>query len=218
MPASALLTSQSISPSFRDLHNVNGLTTHGLLASFLAFGGNEMLPYAPWRATWPSLPDFEDSMPILWPKILRGALHCKCDSEVCKGDFFPLPPAIGGQWATSATKATYCPESRLLHKQEQKLKKAWAIISRIFPNSSFETYAYNWLLVNTRSFYYELPGLKTQPAREDRMVLCPLVDYFNHADRGCAVTFDENGFTVTSDRSYGSAEIGTDHARRLIDV
>ena len=92
----------------------------------------------------------------------------------------------------------------LLRKQEQKLKKDWSVISTIFPNSTFEAYAYNWLIVNTRSFYYELPSLKVQPAREDRMVLCPFADYFNHADRGCEVSFDESGYTVTSDRNYGS--------------
>lgn len=42
---------------------------------------------------------------------------------------------------------------------------------------------YYWLLVNTRTFYHERPGMKkAKTAREDRMALCPFADYFNHAD------------------------------------
>ncbi len=85
------------------------------------------------------------------------------------------------------------------------MKKDWAIVSKTFPNSTLEKYTYHWLIINTRSFYYELLGAKIQPARKDRMVLCPFVDYFNHADHGCNVSFDQTGFTVTSDRDYGSA-------------
>ena len=83
--------------------------------------------------------------------------------------------------------------------------KDWAVVSKKFPKSSFGKYTYYWLIVNTRSFYYELPGIKAQPARDDRMVLCPFVDYFNHADHGCDVAFDETGYTVTSNRDYSSA-------------
>ena len=217
VPASALLTSQSISPRFRGLHNGYGLTIHGLLASFLAFGGKEMDPYATWRATWPSFADFQDSMPILWPLKLRESLPCKRSHESCKGKFFPLPPAIGSQWATTAKDPTRSSISGLLAKQEEKMKKDWAIISKLFPNSTFEIYAYTWLIINTRSFYYELADLNVQAAREDRMVLCPFIDYFNHADHGCDVAFDEGGFTVTSDRNYGSAALLMSMwARRLI--
>ena len=166
-----------------------------------------MLPYAPWQATWPSLADFQGSMPILWPLKLRESLPCKRSDGTCTGHIFPMPPAIGARWGTRAVSAKQSSQPGLLDKQEKKLKKDWAIVSKIFPNSTFEEYAYRWCIINTRSFYYELPGTKVQPAQEDRMVLCPFVDYFNHADHGCDVAFDETGFTVTSNRSYGSASL-----------
>lgn len=208
VPASALLTIESISPEFRDLHSCKGLTVHGLLASFLAFGADQMLPYAPWKATWPSLADFQGSMPILWPLELRESLLCRRRDGTSTANFFPLPPAIGSRWATSTTGAGQPPNPSLLWKQGKRLERDWAIVSKILPESAhkrYAAYATMWLLVNTRSFYYELPDAKIQPAREDRMVLCPFVDYFNHADQGCDVSFNERGFTVTSGRSYGSA-------------
>ena len=202
MPASALFSIESIPPGFRDVHNSKDLTVHGLLASFLTFGGEDLHPYVPWQATWPSLKDFQGSMPILWPSKFRGSLSCKKGDGTIKATFCPLPPAIGVQRSTSAMKLF---ESSLLVNQEKKLKKDWNVVSEIFPRSSFELYTYYWLIINTRSFYFELPGSKIQPAREDRMVLCPFIDYFNHADHGCEVSFDATGFTVTSDRIYGSA-------------
>ena len=45
-------------------------------------------------------------------------------------------------------------------------------------------YAYHWLIVNTRSFYYYPPGKGTTPDAADCMALCPLADHFNHAARG----------------------------------
>lgn len=98
--------------------------------------------------------------------------------------------------------------SGLLCKQDKKLKKDWAIVSKTLPKSAFEKYVEYvraWLIVSTRCLYYELPRAKVQPAREDRIVLCPFVDYFNHSDQGCDVSFNATGFTVTSDKSYGNA-------------
>ncbi|KLU83264.1 hypothetical protein MAPG_02328 [Magnaporthiopsis poae ATCC 64411] len=68
-------------------------------------------------------------------------------------------------------------------------------------------YRYAWLLANTRTFYYVDPRTAKLP-REDRMVLQPVADLFNHADRdGCAVAFGEDDFTI---RSSGVHEPGAE--------
>jgi hypothetical protein len=96
---------------------------------------------------------------------------------------FLLPPAIGGRWRHIAEFFEPRKDAGLLAKQEQKLKADWKIVSKVFPNKTLEEYTYYWLIVNTRSFYFEVPGT-AEFAHEDRMVLCPFVDYFNHNDHG----------------------------------
>lgn len=38
------------------------------------------------------------------------------------------------------------------------------------------------------------------------MAMNPFADYFNHASRGCAVTFSAQGYAVTADRDYEAGE------------
>ena len=156
-------------------------------------------------------------MPILWPEHLRT--WSQIESNIAPRGFFPLPPAIGGWWASLSTSPYQCQtEKGLLHIQEQKLDRDWAIVSQVFRKADRERYMYNWLLVNTRSFYYDLSHPGEPRVHEDRMVLCPVVDCFNHADQGvscihliiyleadrqCDVMFNEKGFTVCSDKAYG---------------
>lgn len=72
----------------------------------------------------------------------------------------------------------------LLAKQETKFQKDLEIVQQTDPDISVDWYKYCWLIVNTRSFYYELPGLKEQRPKRDCLVMCPFVDLFNHADEG----------------------------------
>ena len=128
-----------------------------------------------------------------------------------------LPRAIAGEWfyLTGVARRS----DGLLAKQRAKLMRDFAHVRSSFPNLSFQSYRYHWLLVNTRSFYYDLlPGEKPA-SQNDCMVLCPFADYFNHADHGvcsirvdikttllifqCNVTFNENGFSIMADREYG---------------
>lgn len=182
MPAAALLTINSISKGFRLAHE--GITVHGLLASFLAFGAVELSPFTPWRETWPSLQELENTMPILWPSIWKTSNCYKSPATVFPRQTWALPPAIGGRWGSGRMSWHTDSSSGLLCQQERKLQEDWAIASRAFPDETLEKYRYYWLLVNTRSFYYELQGANYHQAREDRMVLCPFVDYFNHQDHG----------------------------------
>lgn len=175
---------------FAALHD--GISVHGLLASFLAFGGDENDRCALWKASWPSLQDFRDSMPILWPTYLPEPLEgttIQSDHEAKQRGIpsMPLPPAVGGQWAHDEMLEYSTPELNersLLYRQQKRLDAAWAIVSKIFPERSFDEYVYFWLIVNTRSFYYEFAGAIVPEEHDDRMVLCPFIDYFNHSDHG----------------------------------
>ena len=119
--------------------------------------------------------DFQDSMPILWSYSLGN------DGSLVERPSFPFPPAIGGQWAREISGPS---EAGLLNRQVKKLKADWDIVSSIFPYDKLPQYTYYWLIVNTRSFYFELPEAKNAGSHDDRMVLCPFIDYFNHNDHG----------------------------------
>ncbi|SLM38471.1 SET domain [Lasallia pustulata] len=206
VPVHALLTIDSVRNDFRALHG--DITVHGLLASFLAFSDPEKTsPYAAWRATWPTFKEFEDCMPILWPVEVTKDKHQDGEDGYNFYAFRALPPAIGGAWGS--TRNFYIDwqgKTGLLHKQEEKLKKDWTTVRRVFPDAGIETYTHYWLIVNTRTFYFMPPGVKNEPPQADRMALCPFADYFNHADHGCDVTSDTSGFTITSDRIYEAGE------------
>ena len=222
MPTSALLTVNSIPKRFRALHE--GITVHGLLASFLAFSGSESSHYGPWAATWPSMNELRESMPILWSCKLNQVLHSNGKSGAINRyhEVSPLvlPPAIGGRWQYVSSLSRVSEDVGLLNQQARKFVADWNIVSKVFSDTDWENYAYHWLVVNTRSFYFELPDATNAP-QADRMVMCPFVDYFNHNDHGvslqilvdgtkdaekqCHVTFDPRGYTVISDRAYGNA-------------
>lgn len=131
--------------------------------------------------------DFRLSMPLLWSQyFLGGGLY---DFMISDGQI-PLPPGVGGLW----TEALLKPEDRrtsytscLLTKQRQKLEKDWALTLEALPSASYVEYIYCWLIVNTRSFYCDLSTRLKPLASADRMVLCPFVDYFNHADDGVRI-------------------------------
>ena len=204
MPASALLSIKSVPKSFRAKHG--GITVHGLLASFLAFDMDESGIHGPWKASWPSPEDFKSSMPLLWPPSVRKSLppNKPAHESVC----FPLPPAVGGRWAHPQMRDFWNARNTcLLLKQEKKLNSDWEIVSKLFPDEPFEKYRYYWLIVNTRGFYWEFPGEKLPKRHDDRLVLAPWMDLFNHSDRGCNVSFDKDGYVVTSDRAYGKRKI-----------
>jgi hypothetical protein len=118
------------------------------------------------------------SLPLAWPPTLHP--------------FLP-PPALS-----------------LLKKQLSKFSLDYtAFLSASESHRSIprETYLYNWLLVNTRTFYHETAKTrKLRLPRDDRMVLQPIADLFNHSSAGCSVSFDESRFTITTDRAYAKGE------------
>ena len=181
-----LLSVKTIPEGFRKLHQ--GITVHGLLASFLAFGGGDASRYSHWKNVWPSMQDFQDSMPILWPSFMREPLD-RCGKPCYMSGWrehstFVFPPAIAGRWAQYQMHEFWnVRDTAPMYRQEKKLRTDWDIVSRVFPEKTLPVYTYYWLIVNTRSFYFEVPGTEAGD-HDDHMVLCPFVDYFNHNDHG----------------------------------
>ncbi|ORY60546.1 SET domain-containing protein [Pseudomassariella vexata] len=93
----------------------------------------------------------------------------------------------------------------ILSKQRAKFVRDWAAVSAAFPDLDEETYRHAWLLVNTRTFYYLNPKLRRR-RKEDRMVLQPVADLFNHAETGCNAAFSAVSFVVRADRAYEQGE------------
>lgn len=185
VPLSALLTVNDVPETFRN--KLMPIRVHSLLASFLATGDNTDPAYAPWASTWPAFSEFRESMPLCWPQQGMAALSEELLNEVelKSNAVLPMPPAIE-PCDTRVPNTTYSSDDicGLLPTQRRKLRADWELVSRIIPGTSFEKYLYYWLVINTRSLYYEMPNVKTQPSREDCMVLCPFIDLFNHNDSG----------------------------------
>lgn len=188
VPACVLLSTDVVPEQFKTLHK--GITVHGLLASFLAFGGSGVSHYSVWKASWPSFQELQESMPILWSEVLGESskpLNCTdCNANVENLSSF-LPPSIGGKWRQLTGDSQLQRERGMLSRQAKKLKADWGIVSKVFPDRTLAHFIYHWLIVNTRSFYFD--ALKGEPPEnhDDRMVLCPFVDYFNHQDHGVSV-------------------------------
>ena len=146
---------------------------------------------------------FESCMPLVWPLNVRKNIHL--DQKAHESTCFPLPPAIGGQWAHPQMRdACNSRKTSLLFKQQEKLDSDWAAVSKAFPEASFKDYMYYWLVVNSRGFYWEFPGEVLPENHLDRLVLAPWIDLFNHSDHGCNVSFDEAGYVITSDKAYST--------------
>ena len=164
-----MLTAERIPSSFTGKFP-DGTPTHALYAAFLTNGDLEDLEeFKAWRKTWPSRQDFEDSIPMLWSESLRNC----------------LPPSISSHWHSiqSRDKLQYeTSHQNLLAQQEQRLRTAWDIVVSVFPDIDWEMFSYHWLIVNTRSFFYLMPGQEPPEDRNDAMALLPFADYFNHSD------------------------------------
>lgn len=89
---------------------------------------------------------------------------------------------IGGRWGLSREEESE--GEGLLYDQEKKFRRDWRFVSRVFPGRKLEEYRCGWLLVNTRSLYCDGLGGNRFSTSEERMVLCPFVDLFNHDDHG----------------------------------
>ena len=118
---------------------------------------------------FPTDDDFSACMPLWWSSKNDSINNL-------------LTPAISGSWLDP--KIPSHPLDGLLAKQSAKLMKDFAHVQSILPRVSLEAYRYQWIIVNTRSFFYDLLLGKKSSPRDDCMVMCPFADYFNHADEG----------------------------------
>lgn len=104
----------------------------------------------------------------------------------------------------------------LLTNQCIKLEKDWNDLRTHIPHIPKDLFTYTWLIVNTRTFYWEYPDLpnshprlpkkRKQLTADDCYAMCPFMDYFNHSDIGCDPQADSKGYSVTADRDYKAGE------------
>ncbi|KAH7381565.1 hypothetical protein BKA66DRAFT_441980 [Pyrenochaeta sp. MPI-SDFR-AT-0127] len=104
----------------------------------------------------------------------------------------------------------------LLKNQHAKLEKDWNDLRAHIPSVTKEIFIYTWLIVSTRTFYWDYPDLPNSHPRlpkrrnkltaDDCYAMCPFMDYFNHSDVGCSAKSDSKGYSVTADREYKAGE------------
>lgn len=111
-----------------------------------------------------------------------------CWPEVERGD---LPPSM----------------QQPLERQLADYQRDWTAVREACAQRGFgeEEFRYYWMIVNSRSFHWKPAGRATVGS----MVMCPFVDYLNHAPAGsaCRVTMTAKGYEVTADREYGELRI-----------
>ncbi|KAL9624208.1 MAG: hypothetical protein Q9160_001455 [Pyrenula sp. 1 TL-2023] len=167
-----------------------------------------------------------DFVNILPPEISSNSLRDDKDDDRNKpnaprGKFHTLRHKILSDWQAVLDAGIAKPYHHR-HKDmntpspdsEPQLPLSTTPLSHIDPH-----FIHSWLIVNTRSFYF-LPSpshalLPPKPAPtnpDDSMVLCPLIDLFNHTSSNpnlkthCTVSFSDAGFSVTANRVYSAGE------------
>jgi hypothetical protein len=156
-------------------------------------------------------------MPIFWPGWLRASssdlkppAQDRNENSRNSPDSKPrlklslLPPSISGLWNSTLDplrntptptphtnfEQSYTYETRyqnLLPRQEKRLYDTYYAIRSVFPETDWKDVAYNWAIINSRSFYYVSPGKNEPTDWNDAVGMVPFADYFNH--RGDAVSY-----------------------------
>ncbi|KAI1919193.1 hypothetical protein LOZ66_002709 [Ophidiomyces ophidiicola] len=219
VPTSALLTLDTVPVAFKNRFPAN-TPVQCLFAAYLAYDGEARSRYASWKATWPTMENFEESIPLLWPAHLLGTQHSSGATprqsglrHDAHGFSSLLPPSISGFWHTLPKKpqgsTDYVVEQQnLFQNQSDRLQKALDIVKQVYPSMDQKEYTYYWLVANTRCFFYVGKAAEMPEDRNDAMALCPFADYFNHSgdDDGCEAAFNESGYTFTTTKSYEEGE------------
>ncbi|PYH96201.1 ribosomal N-lysine methyltransferase [Aspergillus ellipticus CBS 707.79] len=211
IPVSLMLTIDSIPGSFTSRFPP-GTSIHGIMAAFLTHGDPALLAALdPWRKVWPSYEEFADCMPVLWPEHLRvsNSSYEPTNSESERKVL--LPPSISGLWNSFSKEPVGVDYDtryqNLLSQQEKRLKDAWTHVRTAFPETKWETFAYYWCIINSRSFYYVSPGEDEPEDWNDAIGMVPFADYFNHVDdAACDVAFDGKRYTFKATRRYEKGE------------
>ncbi|KAL4903181.1 hypothetical protein BDW74DRAFT_186502 [Aspergillus multicolor] len=232
VPVALMLTRDSIPESFVTLFPKD-VTNHALLVAFLCHGDSKSQPGLDvWKSVWPTWEDFETSMPVFWPGWLSGSssnpeataqiqdLNAESSSRLDSNSKLSpnlslLPPSISGHWNTirnqnpesnSEPGPNYTHETRyqnLIPRQGKRLLDTWEAVRSVFPETDWKSFAYNWAIINSRSFYYLSPGKEEPGDWNDAIGMVPFADYFNHADdAACEVTFDGERYRFQASRRY----------------
>ncbi|KAE8131589.1 hypothetical protein BDV38DRAFT_275810 [Aspergillus pseudotamarii] len=185
VPQTAMLSIDSIPSSFVDLFP-DGTSIHGILAAYLTHGDVKTLKEIDaWRNVWPNWQELEDSTPILWPAHLRRSNSAYEDEDNSSTPSL-LPPSVSGLW-NSFEKVPVGVDydtryQNMLAQEEKRLRHAWEQVLSVFPKTEWKTFAYYWLIINSRSFYYISPGKDEPEDWNDAIAMVPYADYFNHED------------------------------------
>lgn len=215
VPTSVILTMDKIPSSFKNQFP-EGTAVQTILAAYFTHGSDEELAeYDLWRKAWPTRQDFEDSLPILWPKVLGGLPWPDSEAgdqengSTNQPNF--LPPCISGTWNSidkgSPFKKYESEHRNLLLGQELRLRKAWADVTAALPDTDWRSFSYHWLILNTRSFYWVGAGQEPPEDRNDAMAMLPFADYFNHSDVEVRLDFTSSPWGSSSEG--GSTDFGT---------
>ncbi|KAB8213940.1 hypothetical protein BDV33DRAFT_196527 [Aspergillus novoparasiticus] len=185
VPQTAMLSIDSIPSSFVGLFQ-EGTSIHGILAAYLTHGDAKTLKgIDAWRNVWPNWQELEDSTPILWPPHLRRSNSTLEDEDNSSAPSL-LPPSVSGLW-NSFKKVPVGVDydtryQNMLAQEEKRLTHAWEQVLSVFPKTEWKTFAYYWLIINSRSFYYISPGKDEPEDWNDAIAMVPYADYFNHED------------------------------------
>ncbi|KAK7985098.1 hypothetical protein PG988_002720 [Apiospora saccharicola] len=189
------------------------ISVHGLLAADLALDSTDT--YAAWNAVCPTPADFA-SMPLHWPPALQELLPGPARALLAR-----QRAKVERDWAaasklflssSSSSPSSSSPPSDANGDDDddgtEKKTEGDATAAAADASAKKQRFIHAWLLVNTRTFYHESPRLRRR-AKEDRMVLQPVADLFNHAGSRtgwCHVAFDAASFTVRADRRYAAGD------------
>ena len=190
VPQTAMLSIDSIPSSFVDLFP-EGASVHGILAAYLTHGDAKALKEIDaWRNVWPNWQELEDSTPILWPTHLRRSNSAFEDEDNSSTPSL-LPPSVSGLWNSfEKVPVDINYDTRyqnMLAQEEKRLRHAWEQVLSVFPKTEWKTFAYYWLIINSRSFYYISPGKGEPEDWNDAIAMVPYADYFNHEDNAVSL-------------------------------
>lgn len=173
-------------PSVKALKLPDNVTVHGKLAASLALWYSD--PSHDEYALWQAVWPTEEDFKSTMPIYYEKSLQ----------DLLPRAAEL------------------LLTNQRTKLDKDWTDLHPHLPSITKDLFTYTWLIVNTRTFYWNYPDLpnshprlpkrKTKLTGDDCYAMCPFMDYFNHSDVGCDPEADSKGYSVTADRAYKAGE------------
>ncbi|KAE8154653.1 SET domain-containing protein [Aspergillus avenaceus] len=207
IPQTTMLSIDSVPASFRQKFPASA-STHGILAAYLTHGDPEALArMSAWTAVWPSWTELKDSTPILWPEHLRRSNSA---FDTSSGPSL-LPPSVSGLWNSfGKVPVNVDYETRyqnMLAQEEARLRKSWDQVLAVFPGTEWTAFVYNWLIINSRSFYYVSPGGEEPEDWNDAIAMVPYADYFNHEDNAaCEVRYDNIDYTFRSTKRYEQGE------------